>query len=1201
MPQFQVLLVVLVMTTMTINALISLQEQQFICAYNGVAGFPVPCSDAANACRYTGPIKCRSATLPNDTTTNEVIIELNILFTEKTRIKPEIAFLQYMTRLNFSASNFTGSTIPTELALCSSLTYVAFRNTGLVGTVPREFFASSPGRSLVFVDLSNNRLSGTLPGDLRHHTRLIVFRVQNNAFHGTLPLFNASSIYHIDVSANQLSGTIPAALINDGRTAAAFVLNAQSNRLSGTIPSTLFSRFLSLLDLSNNLLEGTIPSEVVNSRLFLQQLSLNHNRLSGTLPETLNEPFVNLFRLNLAHNRLSGRIPVLAFQRVGVISLQTLTVFRGFIHITLNDNDFSGPVPVLNNGTFAAPTSINLANNRLTLDEASFGDAVNISWLDFSGNQVNGTLPATLFANTSRFTSLISLDLSYSRISGTLPSLFRAQYLKLNNNFFEGRVSPLFIHPVAATRLPVFADVSLNRLDSDASRGTTFGGSSNTFEQNTEVILADYPQDVDECALATHECESLCLDGWFPVPGYTCGCESGYVLDVVAKRNCTAVCGDGILRYPEEACDFVFSKYGCGVDCRPLRGYKCGASGCVAICGDGILVEPEQCDTPHIGCTANCTVAPNYTCSTLDNTCRLCASDADWRPVLYAPNTRLFPRFTALGHVIDERFKFSSCLLCSGGISLETRTVLESVDCLGLKSTNAVPCSFACPNLTVFSSAHESLYTLQEQLSKGDFLAHIIATLFPAFSLTSISILSDMPLPASLASSSAVDSLSSHLAVSFGPCTASVINDNTSHAIARIIHALALDIAPNTPHLRVAEETEVCRIHLLSTDDSIVALLSPGGIAGLVIAALVIILLFGGSLFSLYHYSQSELHALPSEISWSFFDRLTHPWRWCRYGAGKGVYYARVYAPQSEEFARVHAMLVGRFKSPANNSLKPIEITAIYNEALSVSFVNQWKIARARKRESPEQFYKCTYRKNAAKMAVMHYFETEILSHTEYNERLDVPLIGALHGTDYSVATKIAATGFAALSSLDAGYFGKGIYFTTHLLYTLPYCCMKRDPAVILSYINMGNIYPVTECHKSAHSLMGAPIKSGYTSHLVVTNKDGTVYDVAKNQKDVDASSAEEGGGGGIRCDEIVVGQESQILPAFIIRLDDQACRKEFSNWDREVAPVTTTTTASLTTTGFDAEVLDMTNTTTTTATTITSMNDDDEYYVLLQ
>lgn len=265
------------------------------------------------------------------------------------------------------------------------------------------------------------------------------------------------------------------------------------------------------------------------------------------------------------------------------------------------------------------------------------------------------------------------------------------------------------------------------------------------------------------------------------------------------------------------------------------------------------------------------------------------------------------------------------------------------------------------------------------------------------------------------------------------------------------------------------------------------------------------------------------------------------PARWEYQGSSKSGFYSRVYGRESEEFRRVETILTTHF---SRGNVKVAEITAIYNKALLVSFVNQWKIMTTRKIQAPEHFFTCTYSKDGAKMAVMAYFQKMILNFWPYNQDLQVSLVPALHGTNQLVAEKIAQTGFASLSSLDSGYYGKGIYFTTSILYTLPYACMHREPALILSYLNMGNVFPVTENHKGDKSLLGTPIKTGYNSHLVLTAKNGTIHYLGDDQ--------------GIVCDEIVVGQESQILPAFIIRLDYESCMTEFGKWERALAaPVT--------------------------------------------
>jgi len=97
---------------------------------------------------------------------------------------------------------------------------------------------------------------------------------------------------------------------------------------------------------------------------------------------------------------------------------------------------------------------------------------------------------------------------------------------------------------------------------------------------------------------------------------------------------------------------------------------------------------------------------------------------------------------------------------------------------------------------------------------------------------------------------------------------------------------------------------------------------------------------------------------------------------------------------------------------------------------------------------------------------------------------------------------------------------------------------MHRTPAVIISYVNMGNIFPVTEDRRGPHSLLGSALKSGYNSHFVLTNVCGSIYHEEKDD---------------IVCNEIVVGQESQILPAFIITLDIDSCRAEFIKWVRVI------------------------------------------------
>jgi len=270
-------------------------------------------------------------------------------------------------------------------------------------------------------------------------------------------------------------------------------------------------------------------------------------------------------------------------------------------------------------------------------------------------------------------------------------------------------------------------------------------------------------------------------------------------------------------------------------------------------------------------------------------------------------------------------------------------------------------------------------------------------------------------------------------------------------------------------------------------------------------------------------------------------DKVRRPWAWQYTGNAKSGYYSRLYERDSEDYRRVESLLSTHFKK---GNLALLGITAIYNPSLTESFLNLWRVMITRKAENPEMFFARTYTKDKDKMAVMSYYDKDLIQFTPYNQELALPLIPMLHGTDHPVAEQIAMTGFAALSSLDEGYFGKGIYFTSSLLYILPYASGKRRPAVLISYINPGNPWPTTEEHDGPRSLKGMALKSGYNSHIVRTNKRGTIY----HEED------------DVLCDEMVVNQESQILPAFIIELSVDSCLAVYEKWTLEPYSLTNTT-----------------------------------------
>lgn len=1047
-------------------AIISPAEQAFICAYRNVPYFPVPCSNAANACNYAGYIRCQPQAGPNWT---ETITRLDLYIPPSSDpravLVPEIGNLKSLQYLFASGFYTGGSTIPTEIGLCTQLIIFDIQQASLQGTVPAQLLQNdnlfalrlnnnnltgllpshltelSFAKNLAILDLSGNQFTGPFP-DPANMTLLIEYDVSNNLFEGPVPRgFNSNILNIVALSNCRANGTIPDDLVIQSSNY--LTVSLKSNRLQGTIPTWFFTPELIVLDLSYNELSGTLPSEMALA-VNLNQLVLTQNHLSGTIPTELdNLAFPFLFKLSMGHNNLTGSIP-----RLHLRSNTTGTVpgyisyYHGFCYLNLNDNQLSGVVPVFSNGSFSSPTSIDLSSNAaLFVDSQSFGNGDNITWLNLGGNDMSGhSLVGSLFSDQTRMPSLTSLDLSYCRLTGTLPDMFRVQYLKLNNNFFTGSVEANLVDPQFMERLPVFIDLRLNRLDTEAEKATLFGSGSVDTSFNTEVVVKDVPQDFDEClSPTTNACQYRCVDGWFPIPGYTCDCPSGFQLDNVDKRSCHAVCGDGVLSYPSEQCDFVYSPVGCTFNCTQMPGYNCNETGCRAICGDGLVVEPEQCDGAPVGCTTTCTVEANYTCT--NNVCQLCATEA-WHAVQSLENTtrRQFPRFYALGYQTTG-LPFTSCLQCSGGFSLQTRNVLSSVYCIGVQDSIAVECSYACSNLTIFSEADAALYTLKNQLEAGDFLNQILRRLFNLTAVITV-------FGGNGNNKRQTTPGEAQLSVALSSC------DTTTDmaGLTRVLGALATDIVPNAPDLQARATPNSCRIDVLSVDPPGAGPFPIGITVGVALGVLALLALLVALISTVIWYTRSELHSLPSAISWSFLDKLTHPWRWQFHRSDKSAYYSRVYEMDSDEHERVEGLLASLFKK---GPIRLGSITAVYNPALTVSFVNQWKTTTTRYNESPDHFFARTYLKDPNKMRVMRHYQENVLEPTGYNKKLVVPLIGALHGTDYTVAQLIAATGFAALSSLDAGFFGKGIYFTTHVLYTLPYCCGKRNPALVLSYINM--------------------------------------------------------------------------------------------------------------------------------------------------
>eukprot|EP01018_Ginkgo_biloba_P013316 Gb_00470 [translate_table: standard] len=229
-------------------------------------------------------------------------------------IPPELGRLGNLTQLDLH-SNRLGGSIPTQFALLTNLSYLDLSCNLLSGNV---HLVLQKMRSLRILDLSGNYFNGTISiSDLCAGGILHVLRLGDNYFEGRFPT-EIGRCSEMDISNNRLSGSITP----DLRTNTAIgVLNVKGNFFEGSIPPTisLWSSIVSLdmssnrfsgiyLFLGNNRLTGTIPSNLVNSDT-LQRLDLSNNQLSGGIPCQLENTSVNLTYVNVSINKLAGKVP----------------------------------------------------------------------------------------------------------------------------------------------------------------------------------------------------------------------------------------------------------------------------------------------------------------------------------------------------------------------------------------------------------------------------------------------------------------------------------------------------------------------------------------------------------------------------------------------------------------------------------------------------------------------------------------------------------------------------------------------------------------------------------------------------------------------------------------------------------------------------------------------------------------------------
>lgn len=225
-----------------------------------------------------------------------------------TKCESYVTFILGLLMVVFSAPVCLGVTDPRDVAAISSLFSALqsppLRGWSILGDPCGEDWE---GVQCVFsnitgIVLSGSNLSGEL-GDALNFASIITIDLSNNRIGGSIPSDLPPTVQELFISGNLLNGSIPSTLAS---LTLLSNLSFSNNHLTGEIPDSFHQlNDLSQLDLSSNNLSGQLPPSL-GSLQSVTTLNLGDNRLTGTLDILQNLPLIDL---NIENNLFSGPIP----------------------------------------------------------------------------------------------------------------------------------------------------------------------------------------------------------------------------------------------------------------------------------------------------------------------------------------------------------------------------------------------------------------------------------------------------------------------------------------------------------------------------------------------------------------------------------------------------------------------------------------------------------------------------------------------------------------------------------------------------------------------------------------------------------------------------------------------------------------------------------------------------------------------------
>ncbi|KAM7486970.1 hypothetical protein LguiA_002979 [Lonicera macranthoides] len=300
-------------------------------------------------------------------------------------------FPRDLSLLNLFKNMFFGSITSLCTIVTKYLVFLDLSDNLLSGEIPDCWIDAN---NLEILDLANNNFSWKIPSSFGFLNHLELLNLRNNSLIGEFPslLKNCSSLKVIDMSENKLSGQLPAWIGID--LTLLVVLIFRRNDFHGSIPlSTCLLNHIQVFDLSQNKISGNIP------RCFNKLHSLIQTESSRTtMPSALVQwkgkvskykSILGLLKcIDFSSNKLVGQIP------------QEFASLEGLISLNLSRNNLTGPV-IQKIGQMKMLEILDLSRNQLSgAIPIGLGNLNYLSVLDLSSNNFSGKIPRSTQLDT---------------------------------------------------------------------------------------------------------------------------------------------------------------------------------------------------------------------------------------------------------------------------------------------------------------------------------------------------------------------------------------------------------------------------------------------------------------------------------------------------------------------------------------------------------------------------------------------------------------------------------------------------------------------------------------------------------------------------------------------------------------------------------------------------------------------------------